>query len=146
MSFKRTFSFNILASIILTTRSESSTVTEPSALQFCPPVNRISVVAVLSLQMRSPSAFQLPNLWAKHNLEVHLAIVANSISRATSRRLVGVSPALIRRTIVRRARLARARALRRVHSHSNADFAALHHGNIVRRAFEAVVRAVAELE
>ena len=100
--------------------------------------------------MRNAS-FKL-HLWAEDNLEVHLSVVADHVSWATVRHLVRVSPALRRVTVAGVADLAGAVAAAnailqdRVHGNANIALAAFHDREVVSRALEAIVLAVAKFE
>jgi hypothetical protein len=91
-------------------------------------------------------------LRAEDNLEIHLAVVANTVSWTAIRHLVRVGPALRRVAVAWVADLVGAVAAvgavgeDGVHSNANIALAAFHDGEIVSGALEAVVCAVAELE
>jgi hypothetical protein len=83
---------------------------------------------------------------AEDDFEVHLAGVADSVSGAAVLALVGVGPGLVQVAVVERAFLGRALGLGGVDGHSDVGRDAVHDGDVVGGAFEAVVRAVAEFE
>lgn len=89
--------------------------------------------------------------WAKDDLEVGLAVVADRISRAAVLCLIRVGPALVQRAVPWEASLARtllgALAVRDgISANANVAIAAFHDGKIVSSTVHASVLTVAKLE
>jgi hypothetical protein len=89
--------------------------------------------------------------WAEDDFESRLTLVADSISRAAVRLLIGLGPALRRSTVSGRADFARALLASltinsRVHSNADIILTAFHNANVVSRAVQAIVLTIPELE
>lgn len=89
--------------------------------------------------------------WAEDDFESRLALVADCISGAAVRLLIGLGPALRRSTVSGRADFARALFASlavdsRVHGNANIVVTAFHNANVVGSAVKAIVLTVPELE
>ena len=89
--------------------------------------------------------------WAEDDFESRLALVADCISGAAVRLLIGLGPALRRSTVSGRADFARALLAGLavdgwVHSNANIVVTAFHNANVVGSAVKAIVLTVPELE
>lgn len=89
--------------------------------------------------------------WAEDDFESRLALVADCISGAAVRLLIGLGPALRRSTVSGRADFARALLAGLavdgwVHSNANIVVTAFHNANVVGSAVKAIVLTVPEFE